>query len=120
MLYIKAELAGIEAANKAVPVPMIVEQRANPLDDKSPIIARYAPVMDGVCGFAWVEIHPGNSAFANYLKKTGKAGKHYRGGVAIWISRYNQSMTRKEPHAHAMAKVLSEAGIKAYPASRMD
>jgi len=119
-LYIKAELPGIEAANACVPVPMTVVERASPFDDNSPVVRRYAPVLDGACGFAWVVIAPGNCPFANWLKKNGKASRHFYGGVSIWISRYNQSMTKKEAHAHAMARVIAAAGIKAYPGSRMD
>ncbi len=119
-LFVKAEMAGIEAATKCVPVPMIVQQRANPLDDHSPVVKQYAPVMDGVCGFAWVIVRPGNCSFANWLKKNGHGSSAYGGGVQIWVSRYNQSMTKKEAHAHAMAKVLAGAGIRAYACSRMD
>jgi hypothetical protein len=59
--------------------------------------------MDGVCGFAWVVVKPATSSFAKWLKKTGWADKAYGGGLSIWIGGYNQSMTRKEAHAAAMA-----------------
>lgn len=120
-LYKLADMAGKAAADKCKPVPMVVIERANPFDDNSPIIRQYEPVMGGCCGFAWVNIKPGNSAFANWLKKTGKARKDsYYGGVTIWISDYGQSMDLKESYAYAFAKVLSDNGFKAYGNSRMD
>ena len=47
-------------------------------------------------------------------------GRSYYGGVDIWVGEFNQSMERKEACAAAMARVLNEAGIKAYSMSRMD
>lgn len=118
-LYLKAYEAGAAAAAASVPTPMVVSEHANPLNDASPVKRSWF-VSDGVCGFAWVKVRPGNSSFANWLKKNGKGRPDYPSGVAINISAYNQSMERKEAHARAMAKVLSEAGITAYADSRMD
>ena len=120
-LYKKAGITGDTAAMAVVPTPMCVVQRADPLDDASPIVKRYAPVMDGVCGFAWVIVKPGNSKFANWLKKTGIAlSDSYYGGVSVWVNTFGQSMTRKEAYAQAFAKVLNENGIRAFAMSRMD
>lgn len=111
---------GHEAASKCVPVPMIVQQRANPFDDTSPVVKTYEPVMGGVCGFAWVTVRPGNCAFAKWLTAQGYARKAYEGGVCIWISEYSQSMELKSAHAYAMADYLRSVGIKAYAGDRMD
>jgi hypothetical protein len=120
-LYAKADAAGKAAAAARVPVPMVVVQRANPLNDASPVVKRYAPVMGGVCGFAWVIVRPGNSAFANYLKKRGLARPDsYAGGVNLWVGDYGQSMEKKEAYAGAFADVLQDAGLRAYSNSRMD
>lgn len=74
-----------------------------------------------ICGFAWVNVKPGNSAFANWLKKNNHARvDSYYGGVCIWISQYNQSMDMKYSYARGMAKVFADAGIKAYASSRLD
>ncbi len=99
---------------------MHVVQRANPFDDSSPVVHRYAPVMDGVCGFAWVTIRPGTSSFARWVSKTGRGRKGYYGGIQIWVSGFGQSMTRKEAYADAFAAVLREAGVSASAGSRMD
>lgn len=120
-LHDKAILAGIEAAAKCVPTPMIVQEHKNPLDNSSPVVREYEPVMEGPCGFAWINIKPGNSRFANYLKKTEQARiDSYYGGVTVWVSGYGQSYERKMAYAAAFAQVLQEAGIKAYSMGRLD
>ena len=119
-IYKLAHLAGVEAAAASVPVPMHVVQRANPLDDSSPIVKRYEPVMDGVCGFASVHTNPGNSSFALWAVQNHGWSKAYRGGVSLWVSDYGQSMTRKEAYARAFAGVLQDNGINAHAESRMD
>lgn len=112
-LYDWAEAHGRDAAMTATPTPMIVVERANVLDDTSPIVKQYAPVMDGVCGFAWVNVKPGNSSFANWLKRNGLARRDsYYGGVTIWVGDYGQSYERKMAHASAMARELNKASDK--------
>lgn len=120
-LYDRAYAAGVQAANACIPTPMIVQEHANPLDDNSPVVRTYAPVMDGVCGFAWVNVRPGNCTFARWLVETGHGRRDtYAGGVNIWISAYNQSYERKRAHAVAMAAMLQEANVTAYVYSRLD
>jgi hypothetical protein len=118
-LFARADAAGKQAAATVQVRPMVVQQHASPIDDSSPVVQQWV-VDDGVCGFAWVVITPGNCTAARYAKEHWGASKHYYGGVSIWISDYNQSMTRKEAYARAFAKVLQEAGIKAYAGSRLD
>ena len=122
--FAKAAAAGKAAGEAAKPQAMMVSEPSNPL------AAGYSPpkamwyVPEGVCGFAWVKVSPGNSPFANWLKKNKLARKAYSGGVEIWISDFNQSMDRKEACASAMAKVLNEelagSGLQIYANSRMD
>lgn len=103
----RASAAGWTAGTQVIPQPMHV--------------VGYAPIADGVCGFAWVNVKPGNGQVAKRLVALGLARRDsYAGGVTVWISEYNQSMTRKEAHARAFAKVLQEAGVKAYAGSRID
>ena len=117
----KARAAGLAAVKDCVPIPMVVVQRADPLNDNSPVVKQYAPVMDGPCGFAWVNVKPGNSAFAKYLKAEGLArSDSYEGGVTMWVSEFNQSMAKKEAYAYAFSEVLRAEGIRAYANSRMD
>jgi hypothetical protein len=121
ILLDSAHLAGLAAASMVVPVPMHVVQRENPFDDASRITHRYAPVMDGVCGFAWVTVRPANSQIAKVMAtKFGARLDSYAGGMQYWISAYGQSMTRKEAYASAFAATLTAAGFRAYAGSRMD
>ena len=105
-VFEKAWEAGHYAAATVIPEPMV--------------IAGYAPISEGVCGFAWITIKPGTSPAARYAKKYLKARTGYYGGMEIWVSGYGQSMTRKEAFAEAAAAVLREAGIAATAGSRMD
>lgn len=120
-IHDNAILAGIEAAAACTPVPMQVVRRANPLDDSSPIVEAYEPVSGGVCGFAWVNIKPGNSRFANYLKRTeqGRTDSYY-GGVSVWVHAYGQSYEKKMAYARGYAAYLNGRGIKAYSMGRLD
>ena len=105
VLYDKAHDAGMAAAKDVVPAPMFING--------------YAPVMDGVCGFAWVHFK-GNTAFGKWAKKVGVAKKAYPNGLMIWVGDFNQSMTRKEAYASEFSKVLRAEGVDAYARSRMD
>ena len=119
-LYDKARKAGLAAANACVPTPMVVGQ-AKGLFSNEIVPGTEEVVMDGPCGFAWINVKPGNSKFANWLKKNELARRDsYYGGVTIWVREFRQSMQLKEAYAYAFAKVLREAGIKAYASSRMD
>lgn len=112
-IYNAAHEAGKIAAAKAVPTPMVVVNEKNPAE-------RYF-VADGACGFAWVTVRPGNSRFAKWLKANGYAHPNsYSGGMQIWISAYNQSITLKEAYAFAFAESLRNAGITAFAGSRLD
>lgn len=75
-----------------------------------------------LCGFGWVNVRPGNCAFANWLKREGHARKAYGGGVDIWIGAHGQSHDRKQAHARAMASVLANMvdGATFYAQSRLD
>lgn len=108
-LIARAEQAGMAAGNACVPTPMNVVSHANPLDDSSAVEKVYH-VPEGVCGFAWINVNPGNCPLANWLKKNRGARKDYYGGVSVWIGEFGQSMTRKEAYADAYAKVLTDAG----------
>lgn len=111
-LWDEAHEAGMEAVENLAVCPMTVV-------DKNTGKSWF--VEDGVCGFAWVNVKPGNSRFANWLKKNDLARKdEYYGGVTIWVSEFNQSMQKKEAYARAMSKVFDDAGLRSYAASRLD
>ena len=119
LLFAAAHAAGLAAGQAAVPVPMVVQQHRDMLDDQSPIRHEWI-VPEGVCGFAWVVIKPGNCPAANYGKTNDGFKSHYHGGVAKWISGFGQSYTRKRAYAAAFADVLHQAGINAWADSRLD
>lgn len=120
-IYCKARMAGLEAARACRPVPMVVQQHANMLDDKSPVEKQWF-VSGGVCGFAWVVVSPGTCSFARWARKNIGAHLDYYGGVGISAGdrEFGQSMQIKEAYAEAFARVLQENGIRAYMNSRMD
>lgn len=109
-LWQRANEAGHGAALAAKP------QMVQAVDEASGSASESFPI----CGFAWISIHPGNCQFANWLKKNGHAHNGYRGGVEASVHDYNQSYDLKYAHATAAAKVLQEAGIKAYAGGRLD
>lgn len=119
-LFKMAHEAGMIAGEAARPMPMHVVEHANPFDDNSAIVRRYAPVMDGICGFAWINIRPARGAFVNWLKSQDKGHKGYHGGYDVWVGAFGQSLERKQAYAHAFAEILRENGIKAFAYSRMD
>jgi len=112
-VYDRAYAAGLAAGNNAIPTPMVVTDAMH---------GKQWYVEDGACGFAWIRVRPATSSFARWLlKEKIVSGRSYNGGVDIWISDHNQSVTRKEAHARAMADVLrSELGINCYADSRLD
>jgi hypothetical protein len=118
-IYQAAHNAGNVAVQEATITPMIVQQRANPLNDSSDVQRQWL-VNDGVCGFASFIVKPANCKFAKYLQAQGLGRKHYYGGMSMSIFDFNQSLQKKEAYAYAFAKVLNDNGITAYTESRMD
>jgi hypothetical protein len=114
-----AHEAGMIAGKECMPIPMVVQEHVNMLDDKSPIKQQWT-ISDGPCGFASVYVK-GNNSFVKWCKLNKKASKGYYGGTLVkWVCEFNQSMTRKEAYAHAFADVLNKAGLEAWAESRMD
>lgn len=106
-----AELAGNDAANRATPTPMLVYEAG--LDDRPIPDARAWHVPEGVCGFAWVNVKPGNSRIARALKEHGAQPFNartdsYYGGVSVWVGVGGQSHARKVAAANAYATVIEQ------------
>ena len=117
-LYAAADAAGKQAADAAVPTPMIVG-KAIGLTDQIDYSQPTYFVADGPCGFAWVQF-AGNTGWGRWAKKEGHARPAYGGGLQIRVADYGQSVMRKEAYAQAFADVLREAGVTAYAESRLD
>jgi len=114
----KAEAAGMAALEAAKPVPMIVGE-ADGFSNRFKPGAKLYYESEGACGFAWVWFK-GNTPFGRWMKRAGKASSGYPTGLQVWVSEGGQSIARKEAYARAYAAVLKEAGITAYPGSRLD
>ena len=119
-LFANALEAGIKAGNSANPTPMVVGTPTTFLGNDIDYDKKTYYVPDGVCGFAWVVIKPATSSLALRAKQLGLGHKEYGGGYSISVREHGQSLERKEKHARAYAKVLSDAGVNAYSQSRID
>lgn len=126
-LWDRAAEVGRKAFDDATPQPMVVQQHATLFDDTSEVVQEWH-VPEGVCGFGWLQVYPGNSSFAHWAKKVLGASKGYPSGLHINLpfGRSSQSLARKEAGAYAMAKVLREGleeldpKTKVYGKSRID
>lgn len=120
-LFDDAHAAGVKAAAATTPTPMVVGTSTTPFSNDIDYSQPTYYVEGGVCGFAWVNVKPGTSAFAKWLKTKGLARTDsYYGGVSMSVREYGQSMERKEAYAGAFAERLRAGGINAYMMSRMD
>jgi hypothetical protein len=120
-LYERAHQAGINAAISVKVQPMIVGQTkslfSNSIDETKPTHF----IEDGVCGFAEIIVKPGNSRFANWLKKNDIGSKrYYGGGISVWVSDFGQSYQRKIAYARAFVDVLQNENINAWAFGRLD
>jgi len=93
---------GMWTLERCIPEPMTVTGGA-PNQPKQTWV-----VPDGMCGFAWIQIWPGNCRFANWLRKMRLASNCYDGGVSIWVSEGGQSISKKEAYAEAFDAELKK------------
>lgn len=120
VLWEEAVAAGNQQAKACQPVPMVVSQRVNPLDDSSPVTKAWF-VPSGACGFAWIVIKPATSAFARWLAKQGIGHKSYYGGWEVSAGQVGgQSIEIKESWCRGVCKHLQAKGINCYMNSRLD
>jgi hypothetical protein len=87
--------------------------------------ASYAAIGErDCCGFAWVNVYVDrtNSKEAKELIAAGFRKDYRPKCLTMWdpANLPTQSITPKEEGARAMAKVLSDAGLRAYAGSRLD
>ena len=117
-IYKEAYAAGLQAG-KEVGVPKFIVGDAIGLSNEIDY-SKKTYVLEGLCGFAWVNVSPARGAFVNYLKSIDAGHKRYYGGYEIWIREFGQSVDRKSAFAGAFAKVLNSYGINASAGSRLD
>jgi hypothetical protein len=119
-IFANALAAGRAAGEAAEPTPMVVGTPTTFLGNDIDYTKRTYYVPDGVCGFAWVVIRPGNSSLARQAVKLDIGSRAYGGGISIWVDEHGHSLDRKQRHAHAYADVLRAYGVNAYAQSRLD
>lgn len=146
-LFKQAEEAAMAAGKGITPEPMVVVERINPFDDNSAIVKQYAPIMDGMCGFAYINFVPGTSKIARAAKKRygasrdddwrtgrrmdrsfaekvgiGEVFKRYYGGLQASVWAFGQSYERKVAFARAYCQVFADAGFGEFVSfdSRLD
>lgn len=117
----EAYAAGLVAVSAITPVPMVVGTPTTLLGNKLDYAKPTYYVADGVCGFAWINVRPRNSAFARWLVKTGRGeSDNYEKAIVIPVGGFNQSLAKKEAYAQAYALALRSHDVKAYARSRLD
>lgn len=115
LLY-AAEQAGFKAGQECTPTPMRLQG--------------YAPINNGVCGFAWINLkinNPIGRFIGDNLCKTDQFAR-YRGwernvvssGLKRWVHEFSQSMEKKTAYAKAYSNVLRDAGFNATHSSKID
>lgn len=121
-IHNECHAAGMAAGQAINPVPMTVGHPTTPLGNDIDYSKPIYTVADGPCGFAWIDIKPGNSKLARGLKKIGVARKSVYGGVNIWVNEFDQSHDRKYEYARAYASRLRELTNedRIYANSRLD
>lgn len=117
-IYVEAYEAGLNAGKDA-DTPKFIIGDAIGLSDEIDY-SKKTYILDGLCGFAWVNISPARGAFVNYLKSREVGSKSYYGGYEIWVHEFGQSVDRKTAFARAFAEVLNKHGINATIGSRLD
>ena len=117
-IYKEAYAAGL-IAGKEVGVPKFIVGDAIGLSNEIDYTKK-TYVLDGLCGFAWVNISPARGAFVTYLKSRELGHKAYYGGYEFFVHEFGQSVDRKSAFAGAFAEVLRSYGIPASAGSRLD
>jgi hypothetical protein len=96
-IFLFAEIAGSEEADRCVPTPMKVEGE--------PVI------MEGMSGGAYIHVGDARTGFARWAIKSGKGYKHFKSGTQIYAKVFSQSVDRAIAYCRAFATVLRENGI---------
>ena len=121
-IHEECHAAGMIAGKAVRSNPMIVGEPTTLFGNEIDYTKRTYVLDDGPCGYAWVNIHPGNCKVANQYKKMGLARPAYGGGVQMWVSEFGQSVDRKTAYANAYAdKLRAVTGHEQiYGGSRLD
>lgn len=125
-IFNKARIAATIAFRDCKPNPVIFGQ-AKDLFSNEMVPGTEELVMDGLCGFAWINIKPARGEFVKFLKRNNIGHPGVYGGWTI--SAYNvgipgssQSMERKEAGCKAFVAVIKEyfPDMRIWVESRLD
>lgn len=100
-----ADNAGMLAAERAIPTPMVLEE--------------FGTVWEGECGFGWVQLSDSRPSFSRWIVAQ-KHGYSSRPGVKIFSNAPTQSVVKHRAYATAYAEVLRSNGIECSVGSRLD
>lgn len=121
-IWKEAVNAAQKAARECKPAPMVVQQRASALNDRSPVVKEWVST-GGVCGFAWLRMK-GTTAMGRFLSAEKIASPGHPSGLMVPSHRLDpkigQSLEQAQAAARAAAKVLNAHGVEAWVESRMD
>lgn len=126
-LWTKATKKAREAWIEAQPAPILIYTPKGLFDDTPNIEEPMYVHSEGVCGFGWIIVKDGRTAFARWLAKhdIGTTSAYYGGRMVssydlVPEDRKSQSYDRKCAAVYAAVRVLNEAGIQAEAVTRMD
>ena len=120
-IHNEAHESGMEKAKECKPIPMVVSEHSNPLDDNSPITAQYV-VNGGVCGFAYPIVKDSRTAFAKWLLENDLGFyDNYEKGIMVRVPlEFGQSLEIKSAYSYGYCKVLDKYLIKNFVYERLD
>jgi hypothetical protein len=106
-LYNLAHNEAVKASNRVIPTPMYITDYTE-------------PVMDGLCGFAYIVIKDARKGFAKWLKSKNIGYRCYKGGWEIFAETDDQSFERARAYAETFEKILQQNGVECYSVSGLD
>jgi hypothetical protein len=109
----EAIIIGLKSGNAHIPTPMYV--------------AGYAPIPDGVCGFAQINIKA-NNPLGRHIAKicreqySDKKGwsKRYNSGFMFWVPYFNQSYEKKKCMANSMTNFFLQHNYPCWASAQVD
>jgi len=106
-LYNLAHNEAVKASNRVVPTPMYITGYTE-------------PVMDGLCGLAYIVVKDARKGFAKWLKSKNIGYQCYKGGWEVFAATRDQSFEKAKAYAETFEKILRQNGVECYSVSRLD
>ncbi len=106
-LYSFAHNEAIKASNKVIPTPMYITGYSE-------------PILEGLCGYAWIVVKDARRGFAKWLKNNEIGYPYYKGGRQVFARTPSQSHERAKTYAETFERILRQNGVECYSSSRLD